>query len=324
MLRPEHLRTLQAVIQRGSFAAAANRLGYTASAVSQQMAALERETGARLFQRSARSVLPTEAAEVMNRHAVGVLAAVDRLVAAVDEADRHTARKVRLGVFPSFGSAVLARVLERRDPHRRAAIRLSVAEPSQLIRGLVAGGDLDAAIVYQVGQAGLSWPSMVTRRWIAEDRFKVVFPAGWRHLPPPPYPADQLVDLPWIMHHPGSSDAVTFDSLFARWDLRPRVVCHSDDFTATLSLVAAGLGAALVPTLALDAFPSGIVVADIPWFNISRSIFALVGPGRDSPVLTRLIDDLIVEVATAVPPNDKDSSPDLPCAESSQEAQRSR
>lgn len=299
MLRPEHLRTLQEVIRRGSFAAAANRLGYTASAVSQQMAALERETGVRLFQRSARSVLPTEAAEVMNRHAVGVLAGIDMLVAAVDEAHRHTARKVRLGVFPSFGSAVLAPVLERRPAQRRTAIRVSVAEPSQLIRGLGTGGDLDAAIVYQVGQAGLSWPSMVTRRWIAEDRFKVVFPAVWRHLPPAPYPADQLVDLPWIMHHPGSSDAVTFDSLFARWNLYPRVVCHSDDFTATLTLVAAGLGAALVPALALQPTPPGVVVADIPWFNISRSIFALVGPDRDSPVLARLIDDLILEVTPA-------------------------
>ncbi len=296
MLKPEHLRTLQEVIRRGSFAAAANRLGYTASAVSQQMAALEREAGVRLFQRSARSVVPTHVAEVMARHAVGVLADIDRLVAAVDEAHRHTVKEIRLGVFPSFGGQVLPPVLDRLDSERRAAIRVSVAEPSQLIRGLGSAGEFDAAIVYQVGQSGLTWPSSLTRRWMAEDKFRVVFPAEWQNLLAPPYPAEQLADLPWIMHHPGSSDAATLDGHFARWNLHPRVVCHSDDFNTTLALVASGLGAALVPVMALAAHSDRIVVAHVPWFNMSRSIFALTHPDRDSNALAQLLDDLIAEI----------------------------
>jgi DNA-binding transcriptional LysR family regulator len=69
VVNPVHLKTLLEVTRLGSFAAAAATLGYTASAVSQQMSALERETGVTLFQRSARAVIPTEAAVVMTRHA---------------------------------------------------------------------------------------------------------------------------------------------------------------------------------------------------------------------------------------------------------------
>ncbi|GAA2271409.1 LysR family transcriptional regulator [Nonomuraea roseoviolacea subsp. roseoviolacea] len=290
MVKPEHLRTLREVISRGSFAAAANRLGYTPSAVSQQMSALEREVGVRLFIRSAHSVLPTGAAEVMARHASTVLGDIDRLVAAVREAHLDTRRQLRLGAFSSFVQHRVAGVLRRMPPDDRACFRLSVGEPSQLIPHLGAGGEMDAAIVYRVGDAGLSWPSSVEQRWIAEDPFKVVLPASWPDLAP--YRAEQLVDLPWVVHHPASSDASFFEGLFARWDLHPRVVGHSDDFDATLAMVAAGLGAALIPELALPADLRGVVVADVPWLNTSRSIFALLRPDRETARLGTFLDAL--------------------------------
>ncbi|NUR83105.1 MAG: LysR family transcriptional regulator [Nonomuraea sp.] len=289
MLKPDHLRTLREVIQRGSFAAAANRLGYTASAVSQQMAALEREIGVVLFHRSPHSVQPTGAAEVMASHATTVLTDIDRLVAAVQAAHRGTERQVRLGVFPSFAPHALYAALRSLPEAERAGFRISVAEPSQLIPHLGAGGEMDAAIVYQVGNSGLSWPTAVDRRWIGEDRFRVVLPGGWDLAP---YQAAQLADLPWIMHHPASSDASFFEGVFARWELRPRVVAYSDDFHVTLSMVRAGMGAALVPDIALLGDPPGVLWVDVPWLNISRSIFALVHPERESTRLRLLLDVL--------------------------------
>src|SRR3954462_3671467 len=82
MVNPVHLRTLLEVTRRGSFAAAALQLGYTASAVSQQMSALERGARVKLCERSARSVQLTEAAIVMSRHAAKVLTDIDALLAA--------------------------------------------------------------------------------------------------------------------------------------------------------------------------------------------------------------------------------------------------
>lgn len=287
MLKSEHLLTLREVVQRGSFAAAANRLGYTASAVSQQMAALEREVGVQLFHRSARRVLPTSAAEVMARHAVTVLTELERLVSAVKQEHRSTERQIRLGVFPSFGVHVLADVLKELE----TGIRLWVAEPSQLIPALGSGGELDAAIVYQVGNSGLSWPPGLRRYWIAEDPFRLVVPGSWPTLAP--YGPEQLTDLPWIQHHPGSSDAMFFNSVFASWGLQPRAVGYSDDFSTTLAMVGAGVAVALVPALAVRHPPGDVVVADVPWLNISRSIFALTHPDRETAALRSLLDLLV-------------------------------
>ncbi|GAA1729138.1 LysR family transcriptional regulator [Nonomuraea bangladeshensis] len=289
MLKPEHLRTLREVVRLGSFAAAANRLGYTSSAVSQQMASLERETGVRLFERFAHSVLPTSAAEVLARQSETLLADIERMVATVREVHRNSEPQVRLGVFPSICD-LLSSVLRDLEPEERSGIRLSVAEPSQLIARLGAGGEMDAAIVYQVGNSGLSWPSTLSRRWVAEDRYRLVLPRTWPDLSP--HRAEQLVDLPWIMHHPGSSDATLFEAMLGHWKLHPRVVCHSDDFKVTLSLIGAGLGAALIPDLALRDHSPDVVVVDLPWLNISRSIFTLVRPERESARLQTLLDKL--------------------------------
>ncbi|KAB8184227.1 LysR family transcriptional regulator [Microbispora catharanthi] len=291
MLKPEHLRTLREVVQLGSFAAAANRLGYTSSAVSQQMAALERQIGVRLFERSAHSVLPTGAAEVLARHAATVLSDMERMIATVQAVHRNSERRIHLGIFPSFAD-VLTGVLGRMEDRDRAGVRVTVGESSQLIPRLGAGGEMDAAIVYQVGNSGLSWPSALGRRWIAEDRYKVVLPAQWGDLAP--HRAEQLVDLPWIMHHPGSSDASFFEGVFARWSLHPRVAGYSDDFKITLAMIEAGMGAALVPGLALRGHGPGVVVADVPWLNTSRSIFALARPERETARLLSLLDALAV------------------------------
>ncbi|WP_234831006.1 LysR family transcriptional regulator, partial [Xanthomonas perforans] len=100
------------VTRRGSFAAAAQHLGYTASAVSQQIAALERETGVVLFTRTARSVQPTDTAFVMARHAAKVLTDLDALLAAATKSPGHATREFVLGIFPSLATYVLPRVLQ--------------------------------------------------------------------------------------------------------------------------------------------------------------------------------------------------------------------
>jgi len=117
-----------------------------------------------------------------------------------------------------------------------------------------------------------------------------VLPQAWPDLAP--YAAEQLMDLPWIMHHPSSGDASVLDGLFTRWNLHPRVVGYSDDFSATLAMVGACVGAALLPELALRHHGQDVVVADVQWLNVSRSIFALYLPDRESNRLRLLLDSL--------------------------------
>lgn len=272
-----HLRTLLEVTRLGSFAAAAARLGYTASAVSQQMSSLERDTGVELFQRSARSVVPTEAALTMTRHASKVLIDVEALLAAASRNQDSTNQELRLGIFPSLATYVLPEIL--RNPRWKKLgidLRVSVAEPAQTIQGLRSGGELDVALVYQVGQSGLAWPHSLDRQWIGDDDFRVVLPSGWGFREDADVAASHLSDMPWIVHHPGTSDAVVIDRLFASCNLHPRVVAYSDDFHASLEMAAAGLGAALVPELALRRRPPGVVVLDVPDIRLARNVFALV------------------------------------------------
>ena len=295
MVNPVHLRTLLEVTRLGSFAAAASRLGYTASAVSQQMSALERDTGVRLFQRSARSVVPTDAAMVMARHAAKVLTDIEALMAAASKTQDTTSQELRLGIFPSLATYVLPRIL-RSPPWKNLGIdlRVSVAEPAQTIQGLRTGGDLDVALVYQVGQSGLAWPHTINRQWIGDDNFRVVLPSGWGFRTDAKVAADHLSDMPWIMHHPGTSDATVIERLFAGCNLHPRVVAYSDDFHASLEMAAAGLGAALVPELALLHRPAGVVVLDVPEIRLARNVFALLINDKKT-ARVQLFVDLLAE-----------------------------
>ncbi|UKA52666.1 LysR family transcriptional regulator [Arthrobacter sp. FW305-BF8] len=295
MVNPVHLRTLLEVTRLGSFAAAASRLGYTASAVSQQMSALERDTGVRLFQRSARSVVPTDAAMVMARHAAKVLTDIEALMAAASKTQDATSQELRLGIFPSLATYVLPRIL--RSPAWKDLgidLRVSVAEPAQTIQGLRTGGDTDVALVYQVGQSGLAWPHTINRQWIGDDNFRVVLPAGWGFRTEARVAADHLSDMPWIMHHPGTSDATVIERLFAGCNLHPRVVAYSDDFHASLEMAAAGLGAALVPELALLHRPAGVVVLDVPEIRLARNVFALLINDKKT-ARVQLFVDLLAE-----------------------------
>ena len=295
MVNPVHLRTLLEVTRLGSFAAAATRLGYTASAVSQQMSALERDTGVRLFQRSARSVVPTDAAMVMARHAAKVLTDIEALMAAASKTQDTTTQELRLGIFPSLATYVLPRIL--RSPAWKSLgidLKVSVAEPAQTIQGLRTGGDTDVALVYQVGQSGLAWPHTINRQWIGDDNFRVVLPAGWGFRTEAKVAADHLSDMPWIMHHPGTSDATVIERLFAGCNLHPRVVAYSDDFHASLEMASAGLGAALVPELALLHRPAGVVVLDVPEIRLARNVFALLINDKKT-ARVQLFVDLLAE-----------------------------
>ncbi|MEN8582163.1 LysR family transcriptional regulator [Arthrobacter sp. KBS0703] len=305
MVNPVHLRTLLEVTRLGSFAAAASRLGYTASAVSQQMSALERDTGVHLFQRSARSVVPTEAATVMARHAAKVLTDIEALMAAASKTHDTTSQELRLGIFPSLATYVLPRILK--NPQWKGLgidLRVSVAEPAQTIQGLRTGGDLDVALVYQVGQSGLAWPHTINRQWIGDDNFRVVLPSGWGFRTDAKVAADHLSDMPWIMHHPGTSDATVIERLFASCNLHPRVVAYSDDFHASLEMAAAGLGAALVPELALRHRPAGVVVLDVPEIRLARNVFALLINDKKT-ARVQLFVDLLADTLGSLGSSDK-------------------
>ncbi|GAB2905971.1 LysR family transcriptional regulator [Neomicrococcus lactis] len=291
MLNPTHLQTLVEVVRLGSFTAAGNRLGYTASAVSQQMVALEKTLGVKLFIRSARSVQPTNAAQALGRSAVKVLKELDELLALGQSVNGLASRTLRLGAFPSVATFVLPRILE--SPAwiaTEASLKLHIGEPSQVVPSLRAGGDLDAALVYHVGEAGLALPRGVQKHWLGEDPFSVVLPASLGIDEGSVLTVSEVISLPWIQHVRGSSDATIVETVLDHAGLHPRVVASSDDFNATLRLVSVGLGAALVPQLAMAERPPGVCRVSVQGVSLTRQLWLLSGEHAPADLVTTFVE----------------------------------
>ncbi|MDJ0315579.1 LysR family transcriptional regulator [Arthrobacter antibioticus] len=282
MLNIVHIRTLTEVVRLGSFTAAGNRLGYTASAVSQQMASLERETGIQLFVRSARSIQPTPAAQAMSLHGVKLMREAELLIAAGNSAGGSHEATLRVGAFPSAATFIVPMLLDSQVwQSRGVGLLVTIGEPSATVPGLRAGGELDVCLVYQLGESGLVLPQGVTKTWLGEDPFQIIVPARWRMDSAAVVGANDVAGMPWILHLRGSSDSSVIDSVLANAGIHPRVVAFSDDFQATLRLVAAGHGIAMVPSLAMLERPAGITVIQVPQIALSRQLIGL--SAEDAP-----------------------------------------
>jgi DNA-binding transcriptional LysR family regulator len=229
----------------------------------------------------------------MARHAAKVLTDIDALLAATARTDQQVAEEIRLGIFPSLATHVLPRLLGGSAWHGLGLqLKVFVAEPAQTIQGLRPGGELDVALVFQVGQGGLAWPHTLDRQWIGEDSFRVVLPRRWGIRDGAVMTAEQLAEMPWIMHHPGTSDATVIGRLFAACNLHPQVSAYCDDFNASLGMAGGGLGAALVPQLAMLTQPADVVVVDVPEVRLARSIFALIPREKKNSRTELFMDEL--------------------------------
>ncbi|GAB3573722.1 LysR family transcriptional regulator [Amycolatopsis endophytica] len=272
MLVAERLRVLVEVAHAGSIATAARTMGFTASALSQQLARLEREAGCALLERRATGTSLTEAGRVLVRHGeaiVGELREAEQALAALRDRPPAT---LTVGTFATAGQVLLPQVIgEFRRTHPETRLRLADLEPPEGY-DLVVSGELDLLITHRYPGRHLPPARGLTRVPLLADRLRLVLP--------PRHPAAgkdevKLVDLAaddWI-----SADRACLDLLAARDGIEPRIAYETKDYAAILALVRAGLGAALVPaTVVRDA--DGIVVRDLAGSTLDREIHAVHRP----------------------------------------------
>src|SRR5438477_699689 len=149
MLDLKRLRVLREVAQHGSFSAAGEALGYTQSAVSQQIAALEREAGSTLVERNARGVRLTDAGRALVEHSDGILA---RLAAAEEELEAIAGLRggrLRLASFPTAGATLMPLAIAGFSrSHPGVELSLIEAEPEDSLPAL-RGGELDVALTFE-------------------------------------------------------------------------------------------------------------------------------------------------------------------------------
>ncbi|MFB9471005.1 LysR family transcriptional regulator [Nonomuraea salmonea] len=258
---PRRLRVLREVARRGGVARAAEALHLTPSAVSQQLAQLEREVGLPLIDRSQRSVSLTPAGRVLAGYADRV---EEELTEAKRELTRFTERlagPVRIAAFPTVITHVLVpamRELARRHPRITPVIREIYGQPALQELRL---GSVDVLITEQdMGLPPLSLPSLTTRL-LYVDEYRVVVPPSW---PDPPSTVEDLMRRPWVAGDPAQACGQALERLAGLHGSEPRKVHVITEFGPTLALVAAGHGVAIVPELALLDVPEGEVrVSDI-------------------------------------------------------------
>jgi DNA-binding transcriptional LysR family regulator len=245
-----HLTALDAVARHGSFGAAATELGYTQSAVSQQVDGLERAVGARLFERPGgpRRVRLTEPGEVMWRHARAVLARMEAAAADVAALTEGQVGELRVGTYQSLAARLLPAVVDRfRAGWPRVALTLlESGSHDELERG-VERGTLDLAFtILPVGEGLFADEPLFT------DPYLLVVPAGHAlaRRRRPPGLAD-LRELELVAYRVCRANAQVERHLRAH-GVEPRVVLRAEDNLLLQGLVARGVGAALMPLLAVD------------------------------------------------------------------------
>ena len=291
MLDVKRLRVLREVARQGSFSAAAESLSYTQSAVSQQIAALEREAGTSLVDRNVRGIRLTDAGEALVRHADAILTRICDAEAELEAIAGLRGGRVRLASFATAGSTFVPHAIATfHDRHPAVEISLTEADPDDSVVALK-GGQLDIAILFEPHGLG-DLPDLETTH-LLEDPFSIVLPQDHRLASKAKVRLKELEGESWVQST-GSCpcSALVFDQCRSA-GFEPRVAFESDDYLTVQGLVAAGVGVALIPSLGLAAYRPDVVIVPVAGQTPTRRIMAATLPGaRKSPATEAMLDVL--------------------------------
>jgi DNA-binding transcriptional LysR family regulator len=285
VLNPLHLRTLIEVIHGGSFAAAARKLGYTASAVSQQMALLERAVDVPLFERNPQSAQPTAAAEMLSALASDVVAQLRALDYEISGLSSGRLGRLRIGTFPSASRRVIPPALASFVAQRPAVeILLDEAEPDELIRALQAG-DLDLVLVYRYSLTPRRLPARLRQSFLLSEELLLLIPEGHALLDLENVALPDAANETWVSSREGTAGEACLRLACASAGFSPRIALRSNNYQAIQALVASGMGVALVPALGYEASLGGVVAQRPADLYAHREVIVLTRVGDTNPVL---------------------------------------
>lgn len=301
MLDVRRLKVLREVARQGSFSGAAQVLSFTQSAVSQHVAALEREAGASLVERGPRGVRLTDAGRALVAHA-------DAIVARLDDAEQELAAiaglrggRLRLVSFPSAGAALVPDAIAVfNDRYPEVSLSLAEAEPHESLPGL-AGGESDLAVVYDYRTPfGEEPPAGLERVHLLDDVMHAALPRDHPHAGRPRIRLEDLAEDSWVNGVRLCGEFVINLCLSAGF--QPRVALESNDYATMQGLVAAGVGVMLIPDLVL-ATGVNPGVAVIPFAGeppVRRIWAAMSAEGYRAPATGAMVE-VLSEVCAGFP-----------------------
>jgi DNA-binding transcriptional LysR family regulator len=298
MLDVKRMRILREVAERASFSAAADALHLTQSAVSQQVAALERETGAMLIQRNRNGLRLTDAGEALVLHA-------DAVLARLEEAERELADiaglrggRLRVASFPTAGATLAARAVGQFGKrHPDVELVLTEAEPEDSLPAL-RRAEYDLALVYDFEYVPLGEDRDLDLEPLLAERMQVALPKDHRFADIEEVRLDQLSEETWICGSAPCSCGENVRRACRIAGFEPRVGFESDDYQVHMALVAGGLAVSMMPdTLLTGRHPSLRFLDVVPEPPVRRVWAATLPRELRPPTADAMLDILRSESA---------------------------
>jgi DNA-binding transcriptional LysR family regulator len=297
MLNLNRLKVLSEVVKQGSFSGAAESLSYTQSAVSQSIARLEAETGAPLLIRDRGGVRPTAAGATLLDHADAIFGQVQAAEDEVAAVLGVRGGRLRVASFPSAGATLMPiAVATFRARHPGVALSLAEGEPEEIAPRLRAG-EFDLALLFGFPGTRERPGTGLSTVKLLEDPMQLALPVAHRLARVPAPSLGDLREDDWVQTSERSPCArhVVRSCLAAGFD--PHVTFESDDYDTVQGLVAAGVGVALIPRLALTRVHPGIVVRSLSPSSPCRTVEAATIPGPGVTPAARSMLKVLSEVA---------------------------
>jgi DNA-binding transcriptional LysR family regulator len=274
MINAGRLNVLREVVERGSFSAAADALSYSQSAVSQAIATLEGELGAALIERDRRGVRPTAAGAALAGHAEGILARMDDAEAEVAAIAGGRGGRLRIASFPTAGATLVPQAVARfHASHPGVEVTLAEGE-SEEIAPRLRGGDFDIVLLFEFEGVGERLGAGIRRFELLDDPLHLALPVEHRLAQRAKLRLEDLREEAWVQTSATSPCARHVVRSCHAAGFEPRVSFESDDYQTVQGLVAAGVGVALIPQLALSTVRSDILIRPLDPRSPLRKVFA--------------------------------------------------
>ncbi|WP_149179801.1 LysR family transcriptional regulator [Streptomyces sp. TRM49041] len=299
MLNLERLRTLDALARHGSVSGAADGLHVTTSAVSQQLAKLEREVGQQLVAKNGRGVRLTDAGQLLADHAARILSQVELAQADIEAQRGQAVGEVRLAGFPTAARGLFPRAITAlRASHPELRVRTSELEPEHGIRQVLRG-DVDLAVVLDWSNKRLPVPGGLAQAALLDDAADVAMPAGHPLAGRAEVALEDLADDDWVSWPEGEFCYDWLVFTLRSKGIEPRIAHLAGEHHTQLALIQAGLGVCVTPRLGRGPVPDGVVLVPVRQ-QMRRHIYAVWRADADRRPSIRAAVEALREAGGAV------------------------
>jgi len=297
MLNSGRLKVFREVVARESFSQAADALSFSQSAVSQAITTLEGEVGTQLLERTRRGARPTAAGAALAGHAAGILAQMETAEAEIAAIAAGRGGLLRTASFPTAAATLMARAIAGfRASHPGVDLTLAEGESEEIAPRLRAG-ELDLVLLFEFPGIGERLGTGMRRFELLDDPLHLVLGEGHPLAERENLRLRDLSEEPWVQTSAESASAKHVVRSCHAAGFEPRVSFESDDYETIQGLVAAGLGVALIPNLALSGIRPDLRIRALHPQSPVRRVFAATPRGATATPAVATMLSILREAA---------------------------